>query len=78
MRSSVTKSRPLPSKQIVVDWSNEREIPVDALIEWIRQYPRRSDIHVYVPSACRRHAYPCLQTTLLKMGCTVTARVCTA
>ncbi|MBU2259915.1 hypothetical protein KKC44_04910 [Patescibacteria group bacterium] len=61
---------------VTIYWSSEKELQTDAMLEWLRLYPRKHDIHVYLPSVHKRRDHPRLQNTLQQLGCTVTARMC--
>ena len=55
---------------VTLDWSNLLQSDgVDAqhLLEWVRGYPRKREIHVYIPQKQRP-----LQRQLQALGCTVT------
>jgi hypothetical protein len=69
--------------QVIVDWSLPQSAPemsgdaaIDRarLLEWIRTYPQRSTIHVYLRSSLVSQQNRKLQSTLQSLGCTVTRR----
>jgi Lon protease-like protein len=69
--------------QVIVDWTQPQSAPemtgdetVDraALMEWIRTYPQRSAIHVYLRSSLSNQKNRKLQSTLQSLGCRVTSR----
>ncbi len=69
--------------QVIVDWTQPQSAPamtgdetVDraALMEWIRTYPQRSAIHVYLRSSLSDQSNRKLQSTLQSLGCRVTSR----
>lgn len=74
----------MPTKHVVIDWSDlfstEESAPssvnVDGLIDWIKTYPRKKDVHVYLRSPRQDILARKLKNTLQALGCTVTAKVC--
>ena len=52
-----------------VSWT---EGAVHELLDWVSQYPRKSDIRIQLPSDRRSSAMHRLQHTLIALGCTVT------
>ncbi|MBU0458804.1 hypothetical protein KJ652_04795 [Patescibacteria group bacterium] len=62
-----------PTSSVIVDWSTACDANPEGMIEWLKQYPRKGDIHVYLPSISRRAQLPRLRSTLQGLGCTVTA-----
>ena len=67
-------------RRVIIDWSDvelaktERSKPVEVqkLIAWVRSYPERKDIHVYLCNAMKSGGIRKLQNTLQALGCTVT------
>lgn len=47
---------------------------LSSLIEWVKSFPRRSEVHVVLGGGPSRQASRRLQGRLQAMGCTVTAR----
>jgi len=65
--------------RVTVDWSQEKEINIHHLVEWLKGYPRKGDIHVYIPRRFNHSPTASLRTTLQMLGCTVTSKtVCRA
>jgi len=67
-----TNSRPDESR-VVVDWSQEKDINIHLLVEWLKRCPRKGDIHVYIPSRFNHSPTAHLRTNLQVLGCRVTA-----
>lgn len=69
-----------PSSSVVIDWSggvderNGTDENLAKMIEWIKTYPRKADIHVYLGKCKRHRAGRKLQGALQAMGCKVTTR----
>jgi hypothetical protein len=84
--SAPTTSQPgtwTKAAQVIVDWSQPQSAPeltgdetLDraALLEWIRTYPQRSAIHVFLRSSLSNQKNRKLQSTLQSLGCKVTSR----
>lgn len=71
----------LHSSRVVIDCSSlcrndkiEGNPEVASLVDWVRSFPRRSDIHVVLGSGRTRHASRKLQGKLQALGCMVSAR----
>lgn len=70
---------PTPSP-IVIDWSGYEDEAtatpenVEKMISWVRSYPRKKDIHVYLGKLRQRHVGRKLQGELLALGCTVSTK----
>lgn len=69
-------------RNVVIDFSNFSHldaksgvIEATSLIEWVKSYPHRGDVHVYLPSGTRFSDARKLQSMLLSLGCTVTRRM---
>jgi len=69
-------------RNVVIDFSNFSHLDatsgvfsVTSLIEWVKSYPRRGDVHVYLPSGARFSGARKLQSVLLSLGCIVTRRM---
>lgn len=75
-------SLPLHSRaKLVIDCSTIFDVSSEAqsadiagLIQWVKEYPQRSSIHVYVGGGRDRQASRKLQGRLQALGCTVIAR----
>ncbi len=71
-----------PSKTVVIDWSSTpvsahadgADGEVERLVRWVKEYPRRSAIHVVLRSAVADRLSRRLQSRLLSLGCRVTVR----
>lgn len=77
---SITSSATAPiltTKRLVIDCSHfdsERDSPaITQFLEWVRVYPERAAIQVYLRPAQNRDSRS-LRYALQKLGCTVTAR----
>lgn len=74
-----TSERP---KELVIDFSTvvssaTASLPVEEmsnLLTWIRSYPKRSNVHVYLPTSMRNLGVRKFQSQLQTLGCTVTMR----
>jgi len=44
------------------------------LLQWIRNYPQRANVHVYLPTSMRNLGVRKFQTQLQTLGCTVTTK----
>ncbi len=69
-------------QNVVIDFSsfqqieaNGGEFSVTNIVEWVRNYPRKGAVHVYLPSDRVLSNARQLQSTLLSLGCTVTRRL---
>ncbi|HVW67141.1 MAG TPA: hypothetical protein VHA78_05455 [Candidatus Peribacteraceae bacterium] len=69
-------------RNVVIDFSNfslldakSGVFSITSLIEWVKSYPQRGDVHVYLPSRSRFSEARKLQSVLLSLGCTVTRRM---
>ncbi len=67
--------------QVIVDWSKvatdvnaDVQLEVDHLMRWIRSYPARSAVHVYLRRSVSVPRDRMLQNTLQSLGCRVTMR----
>lgn len=67
---------------VVIDLSTSQHpednggvFPVATIVEWVRSYPRKGSVHVYLPSDHVLSNSRQLQSTLLSLGCTVTRRL---
>ncbi len=72
--------------QVIVDWSrgpsrddNEdiseaEQVDAESLLRWIRTYPQRSSVHVFVRGAINDHRHRRFRQELQSLGCTVTTR----
>lgn len=86
MAALPSPARPLPRPLtgrpagVVIDGARllsvegEGRFGADRLLAWVQSYPRRSDIHVYLPRSVDSGAGRRLQTALQSLGCTVTRR----
>ncbi|MDP7247648.1 MAG: hypothetical protein QF741_03425 [Candidatus Peribacteraceae bacterium] len=76
---SVTTTIIKPGKnnpsRVTVDWSQEKEININHLVEWLKGYPRKGDIHVYIPRRFNHSPTASFRTTLQALGCTVTSKI---
>jgi hypothetical protein len=54
--------------------TNVSETEMDKLLDWVRTYPRRDEIHVYLRNSLKHRPVRRLQRTLLSLGCTVTTK----
>jgi hypothetical protein len=79
MQLTSTLRRPLISSRVILDWSHlspessaHASPEVDTLLDWVRTYPRRTDIHVYLRNSMRSIGVRKLQHKLQALGCTVT------
>lgn len=78
----ITSSLPCPvvSSRVIIDWSEggfqqpEAAKPeeVEKLLAWVKSYPRRRDIHVYLRNPMMSVRVRTLQHKLQALGCTVT------
>lgn len=69
-------------QNVVIDFSslqqeeaNSGDFSVATIVEWVRSYPRKGSVHVYLPSDHVLSNSRQLQSTLLSLGCTVTRRL---
>ncbi|MDO8648168.1 MAG: hypothetical protein Q7R81_00105 [Candidatus Peregrinibacteria bacterium] len=67
---------------VVIDWARVRpseEVSaaqtMDALLQWILSFAKRSDIHVVLPSARKSLETRRFQNKLMSLGCRVTTRI---
>ena len=67
--------------QVIVDWSKvatdvnaDVQLEIDHLMQWIRSYPARSAVHVYLRRSLSAPRDRMLQNTLQSLGCRVTMR----
>lgn len=65
---------------VIVDWSQPQSAPaaeavqMEDLVRWIRTYPERTAVHVYLRRSLTNTRGRLLRNTLQSMGCTVTMR----
>jgi len=62
---------------VIIDWArliNEKNEESDTLMDWVRTYPAKKDIHVYLGSVKERHTAWKLRRMLMALGCTVTSK----
>jgi hypothetical protein len=71
----------IQSSRVVIDCSKlfaedrtEESNEVSSLVDWVRSFPRRSDVHVVLGGGRSRQVSRRLQGRLQAMGCTVTSR----
>lgn len=71
------ESTPSP---VVIDWSGSVDEQtgcdenIEKMIAWIKTYPRKADVHIYLGKTKQRRIGRKLQGALLAMGCKVTTR----
>jgi hypothetical protein len=68
------QNRLVEETEVVIDWSKTPETDINTMIEWIRTYPRRKDVHVYLGAQRHKPQGRQLQNALQALGCTVTNR----
>jgi hypothetical protein len=66
---------------VIVDWSQELpkadtdlQLEVDHLMNWVKSYPERTAVQVYLRRSLSNSRDRMLQNTLQSLGCTVTMR----
>ncbi len=79
MQITSTLSRP---QELIIDFSTvvssaNTSLPIEEMsniLQWVRSYPNRSNVHVYLPTSMRSLGVRKLQTQLQTLGCTVTMK----
>lgn len=47
---------------------------MSSLLQWVRSYPNRASVHVYLPTSMRSLGVRKFQAQLQSLGCTVTTK----
>jgi len=79
MSITSTLNRP---QELVIDFStvvssSNTSLPIEEmsnLLQWVRSYPHRASVHVYLPTSMRSLGVRKFQTQLQSLGCTVTTK----
>ena len=80
MLTSTTTAGWTKAAHVIVDWSQPQSAPLcdhvemNDLLRWIRTYPERTAIHVYLSRTPDTQQSRTLQNTLQSLGCRVTMR----
>ncbi len=66
---------------VIVDWSSlqgkapdDVQLEIDHLMSWVKSYPERTAVQVYLSRSLSGTRDRMLQNTLQSLGCTVTMR----
>lgn len=65
---------------VVIDWSGAitdktgSDENIEKMLEWVKTYPRKADVHVYLGKIKQRQVGRRLQGSLQAMGCKVTTK----
>jgi len=76
--TSTTQQPIILSAKVVIDWAELQKHGqgqnVEALIDWVRNYPNASNVHVVLGGYRNHHGARKLQGRLQALGCRVIAR----